>query len=113
MIRRRNHWKKLHRVKHNSIDSDVVYMSFGYQACKYYRRRFQIEAFFSDQKSRGFHLHKSHLADPTRLSRLLLFNVAMKKLEGYGAKSRHQPVAGSRRLLKIGSGNIVFFQSTS
>jgi hypothetical protein len=47
-------------------------MSFGYQACKYYRRRFQIETFFSDQKSRGFHLHKSHLADPTRLSRLLL-----------------------------------------
>jgi hypothetical protein len=50
----------------------VVYMSFGYQACKYYRRRFQIETFFSDQKSRGFHLHKSHLADPSRLSRLLL-----------------------------------------
>jgi hypothetical protein len=44
----------------------------GYQACKSYRRRFQIETFFSDQKSRGFHLHKSHLADPLRLSRLLL-----------------------------------------
>jgi hypothetical protein len=44
----------------------------GYQACKYYRRRFQIETFFSDQKSRGFQLHKSHLADPVRLSRLLL-----------------------------------------
>ena len=44
----------------------------GYQACKYYRRRFQIETFFSDQKSRGFHLHKSHLSDPIRLSRLLL-----------------------------------------
>ena len=27
---------------------------------------------FSDQKSRGFHLHKSHLADPTRLARLLI-----------------------------------------
>jgi hypothetical protein len=31
-----------------------------------------IETFFSDQKSRGFHLHKSHLADPQRLARLLI-----------------------------------------
>ena len=43
-----------------------------YHACRYYRRRFRIETFFSDQKSRGFHIHKSHLADPTRLSRLLI-----------------------------------------
>jgi len=43
-----------------------------YQACRYYRRRFRIETFFSDQKSRGFHIHKSHLADPARLSRLLI-----------------------------------------
>ncbi len=31
-----------------------------------------IETFFSDQKSRGFHLHKSHLSDPKRLTRLLI-----------------------------------------
>lgn len=43
----------------------------AYQACKYYRRRFQIETFFSDQKSRGFHNHKSHLSDPTRLNRMI------------------------------------------
>jgi hypothetical protein len=43
-----------------------------YQACKFYRRRFQIETFFSDQKSRGFHIHKSHLSDPFRLSRMLI-----------------------------------------
>lgn len=41
-------------------------------ACWHYLRRFRIETFFSDQKSRGFHIHKSHLADPMRLSRLLL-----------------------------------------
>ena len=41
-------------------------------ACRYYRRRFRIETFFSDQKSRGFHIHKSHLAEPDRLSRLLI-----------------------------------------
>ena len=43
-----------------------------YDACRYYRRRFRIETFFSDQKGRGFHIHKSHLADPARLSRLLI-----------------------------------------
>ena len=31
-----------------------------------------IETFFSDQKSRGFHIHKSHISDPQRLSRLLI-----------------------------------------
>ena len=32
----------------------------------------RIETFFSDQKSRGFHIHKSHISDPQRLSRLLI-----------------------------------------
>jgi hypothetical protein len=42
------------------------------QACTYYQRRALIETLFSDQKSRGFHIHKSHLADPDRVARLLL-----------------------------------------
>ena len=42
------------------------------RAAWYYRRRFRIETFFSDQKSRGFNIHKSHLADPERVSRLLI-----------------------------------------
>ncbi len=37
-----------------------------------YRKRAHIETFFSEQKSRGFHLHKSHLSDPKRLARLLI-----------------------------------------
>ena len=41
-------------------------------ACWWYRKRFRIETFFSDQKSRGFHLQRSHLADPARLTRLLM-----------------------------------------
>lgn len=41
-------------------------------AVDWYRKRFRIETFFSDQKSRGFHLHQSHLADPSRLARLLI-----------------------------------------
>jgi hypothetical protein len=50
----------------------ITNLENAYEACRSYRRRFRIETFFSDQKSRGFHIHKSHLADPVRLSRLLI-----------------------------------------
>ena len=42
------------------------------EACRRYQKRMHIETLFSDQKSRGFHLHLSHLSDPARLSRLLI-----------------------------------------
>jgi len=42
------------------------------EVCFWYRKRFRIETFFSDQKSRGFHLHKSHLDKPQRLCRLMI-----------------------------------------
>jgi hypothetical protein len=42
------------------------------EACYWYTKRFQIETFFSDEKSRGFNLHKSHLSDPDRLGKLML-----------------------------------------
>lgn len=42
------------------------------EACYWYKKRFQIETFFSDQKSRGFHLHKSHLSSPERLRTLMI-----------------------------------------
>ncbi len=47
-------------------------LEWAEEACAWYRKRFRIETFFSDQKSRGFHLHKSHLSDPGRLSRLMI-----------------------------------------
>ena len=50
----------------------VTNMASAEEACRLYAKRFRIETFFSDQKSRGFHLHKSHLSDPKRLSRLLI-----------------------------------------
>jgi hypothetical protein len=37
-----------------------------------YKKRPHIETFFSDQKSRGFQIQKSHLSDPARISRLLI-----------------------------------------
>jgi hypothetical protein len=41
------------------------------KACEYYSMRFTIETFFSDQKSRGFNINKSHLSSPQRLTRLM------------------------------------------
>ncbi len=41
-------------------------------ACYWYKKRFRIETFFSDEKSRGFCLHKSHLSDPQRLGTLMI-----------------------------------------
>ena len=53
----------IYLVSNLSIDEDP---------CDWYRMRFSIETLFSDQKSRGFHLHKSHLSDPERLAQLMI-----------------------------------------
>jgi hypothetical protein len=50
----------------------VSHMAQAEEACRGYAKRFRIETFFSGQKSRGFHIHKSHMADVQRLSRLLI-----------------------------------------
>ena len=50
----------------------VTNMASAEEACRLYAKRFRIETFFSDQKSRGFHLDKSHISDQTRLARLLV-----------------------------------------
>ena len=50
----------------------VTNLDFLEEARSWYRERFSIETFFSDQKSRGFYLCHSHLSQPERLSRLLM-----------------------------------------
>ncbi len=50
----------------------VTNLDFFEEARLWYKRRFGIETFFSDQKSRGFYLCHSHLSQPERLSRLLM-----------------------------------------
>jgi hypothetical protein len=50
----------------------VTNMELADEACYWYAKRFRIETFFSDQKSRGFNLHKSHLVAPDRLARLMI-----------------------------------------
>ncbi len=42
------------------------------EACGIYAKRFQIETFFRDHKSQGFHIHKSHISVPDRLAHLLI-----------------------------------------
>lgn len=50
----------------------VTNLELAAEACWWYKKRFRIETFFSDQKSRGFHLHQSHLDDPDRLTTLMI-----------------------------------------
>jgi hypothetical protein len=42
------------------------------EALAWYRLRAHIETFFSDQKSRGFRLDKSHMSNPARIARLMI-----------------------------------------
>lgn len=50
----------------------VTNLALMEEACLWYQKRMRIETFFSDQKSRGFHLHKSHIDDPVRLARVMI-----------------------------------------
>jgi Transposase DDE domain len=50
----------------------VSNMATAEEACRLYEKRFRVETFFADQKSRRFHIHKSHMSDVQRLSRLLI-----------------------------------------
>ena len=50
----------------------VSNMASAEEACRLYAKRFRMETFFADQKSRGFHIHTSHMSDVQRLSRLLI-----------------------------------------
>jgi len=50
----------------------VSNMTSVQRACDWYRKRMHIETFFSDQKSRGFQLDRSHLSEPERVKRIML-----------------------------------------
>jgi hypothetical protein len=50
----------------------ITNMDLEGEACHWYSKRYRIETFFSDQKSRGFNLDRSHISDPIRLARLMI-----------------------------------------
>jgi hypothetical protein len=61
-------WEKAHEEPIYLITNFEV----PHEAFYWYKKRFHIETFFSDKKSRGFHLHKSHISDPDRIKRLMI-----------------------------------------
>src|SRR5262249_12992157 len=79
----------------------VSNMATAEEACRLYEKRFRIETFFSDQKSRGFHIHKSHISDPQRLSRLLIATclayIWIVYLGSIGAKDRWRQLIHRRK----------------
>ena len=54
----------------------IVYLISNYsletKAIKYYKKRQIIETFFSDLKTKGFHLQKSHISNLDSLSNLIM-----------------------------------------
>lgn len=50
----------------------ITNMELAEEACHFYSRRCRVETLFSDKKSRGFHIHQSHLSSPQRLANLLI-----------------------------------------
>jgi len=63
-------------VWHEKGYKDPLYLLTDYQCpyqiASFYKQRFKIETFFSDQKSRGFNIHRSKLSHPERLEKLLI-----------------------------------------
>lgn len=55
---------------------DPIYLlsnfDLSYDTAWYYKKRWSIETFFGDIKSRGFNIHKSKLTDPQRVAKLLV-----------------------------------------
>jgi hypothetical protein len=71
-------------------------MATAAEACRLYEKRFRIETLFSDQKSRGLHIHKSQMSDVQRLSRLFIATcfayIWIVYLGSVGEKDRWRPI---------------------
>lgn len=50
----------------------VTNLDYPPEIKRFYKKRFKIETFFRDQKSKGFNIQLSGLSDPLRLGRLLI-----------------------------------------
>jgi hypothetical protein len=79
----------------------VSNMATAEEACRWDEKRFRLETFFADQKSRGFHIHKSHMSDVQRLSRLLiaacLAYIWIVYLGAVGEKEQWRPIIHRRK----------------
>lgn len=61
-----------HGKEHEKPVYLLTNLDFAPEIKRFYKKRFKIEPFFRDQKSKGFHIQKSGLQDPQRLQRLLI-----------------------------------------
>ena len=63
-------------VWHHRNYKDPLYLvtniELAREALYWYRKRFKIETMFSDKKTRGFNIHKSHIFNVERVNRLLI-----------------------------------------
>ena len=63
-------------VQHEKGYKEPIYLltnlEFPGRISQLYKKRFKIETFFSDQKSRGFNLQRSRIGKPERLAKLLI-----------------------------------------
>jgi hypothetical protein len=89
----------------------VTHMTVAAEAWRVEATRFRIAPFFSDQQSRGCHLHPSHIADAKRLSRLLsaawLASIGIvyrgsSCLQDGGGESRHRRHRCALSLCQLG-----------
>jgi len=61
-------WDQKHKEPIYLIET----LELAQEAMSWYQKRFRIETMFSDKKSRGFYIHKSHISAPDRINRLLI-----------------------------------------
>lgn len=63
-------------VWHEAKWDNPIYLlsnfELAFDIAQYYKKRWSIETFFGDVKSRGFNIHKSKLTDPQRVAKLLI-----------------------------------------
>ncbi len=63
-------------IWHGQQHEDPIYLvtnlDFNLEIQQFYKKRFKIEPFFRDQKSKGFHIQRSGLRDPKRIEKLLI-----------------------------------------
>lgn len=63
-------------IQHEKGYKEPIYLltnlEFPNRISQLYKKRFMIETFFSDQKSRGFNIQRSRIGKPERLAKLLI-----------------------------------------
>jgi len=72
----RKKWRTNVLVWHGKGHKNPLYLvtnlDFSPEIKQLYKKRFKIEPFFRDLKSKGFHINRSGLRDPKRLEKLLI-----------------------------------------